>query len=320
MGDFNRVAGRYDDWYKTPQGEMAHAVEKEVVMGITPVGKGNVVLDLGCGTGIYSIELAKQGCRVTGFDCAAAMLAKGRAKAEATAVNIDWVQGDFKELPFATGTFDMVLSVTALEFAPDPRGVLLEAMRVLKPGGSLVVGVLALNSPWGRAYQEEGRQNPASVIADVHLYEEEELKALLPYCRELRRGLFFPPTDKFDAAAAAAQEMLGRSKEHESVQERLEAGFLAARWEKPVAGGPPLACQLTLYALGMQSVGEVIRKALRTLDSYPVTYEVGTMSTVIRGSADAVWTAVRALSDRAMESGLEAVVQANVSNRCGCRD
>jgi len=320
MSLFDRIANRYDNWYETPRGKFADAVQKELVLGLAGAFPGDAVLDIGCGTGNYSLELAARGAKVTGVDIAAGMLAEAQKKAAALGLPVDWVEADFGNLPFAAGTFDTVVTVTALEFAADPRGVLLEAMRVLKPGGRLVAGVLTQNSPWGRMYRDEAAQNPGSVFAAARLFTESGLTSLLPCCREVRAGLFIPPgPPELDTAAARALEENGRREYKNAKRFAAEPGFIAARWDKPDADGPHLACQIALYPLGTGAVSQAVKKALRVLECYPVSYDVGSMSTVVRGSAAAVWTAVWAFADRAMENGLEAVVQAALSNRCGCK-
>ncbi len=319
MSLYDRIADRYDNWYTTPRGKFVDVVQKELVWDLAEISPGDRVLDMGCGTGNYTIELALCGCRVTGVDIAEGMLAEAKRKAKALNLSIDWLQADFSSLPFAAGTFDMVTIVTALEFANDPRGALLEAMRVLKPGGRLIAGVLTRNSAWGKLYQEEAGQNSNSVFAAARLFTEAELTAFLPCCHKVRHGLFIPPgPPEIDTAQAMSLESINRKQYTNTKQPAAEPGFLVARWNKPGTEGPQLACQLTLYPLGTSEVSLAVKKALRVLECYPVSYDIGSMSTVVRGSAAALWTAIWALADRSMEHGLEAVVQANVSNHCGC--
>jgi ubiquinone/menaquinone biosynthesis C-methylase UbiE len=96
-------------------------------------------LDAGCGTGFLSFELAGRGHRVTGIDFAPAMLAEARRKAVERGVAIRFEEGDAEQLPFAGGTFDLVVSRHVLWTLPHPEAAIDEWVRVLRPGGRLAV-------------------------------------------------------------------------------------------------------------------------------------------------------------------------------------
>jgi precorrin-6B methylase 2 len=66
------------------------------------------ILDLGCGSGRHSLELARRGFTVVGVDLAAPVLAHARAQAAAEGLSVEFVQGDMRELHFA-GRFDVAL-------------------------------------------------------------------------------------------------------------------------------------------------------------------------------------------------------------------
>jgi len=71
---------------------------------------GGEVLDLPCGWGRHSIELARAGFRVTGMDLSETLLARARKRAAAAGVQADFVRGDMREVPW-TNRFDAVLSL-----------------------------------------------------------------------------------------------------------------------------------------------------------------------------------------------------------------
>jgi ubiquinone/menaquinone biosynthesis C-methylase UbiE len=96
-------------------------------------------LDAGCGTGFLSFELAGRGHRVTGIDFAPAMLAEARRKAAERGVSIRFEEGDAEQLPFAPGSFDLVVSRHVLWTLPHPEAAIDEWIRVLRPGGRLAV-------------------------------------------------------------------------------------------------------------------------------------------------------------------------------------
>ncbi len=106
---------------------------------------GEKVLDVACGTGVLTREAAARGASVTGLDVNEGML----AVASRAAPEIDWRQGIAEELPFDDGAFDAVVSQFGLMFFADRVAAIREMLRVLRPGGRLVVAVwdAAASSP-----------------------------------------------------------------------------------------------------------------------------------------------------------------------------
>ena len=107
------------------------------------VKPGDAVLDAACGTGDLAIADARAGGRVTGLDFAERMLERARRKAP----ELDWVQGDMLELPFADETFDSATVGFGVRNVSDLELGLRELHRVLRPGGRL--GVLEITRPRG---------------------------------------------------------------------------------------------------------------------------------------------------------------------------
>ena len=96
-------------------------------------------LDIGCGTGFLSLELASRGHRVTGIDFAPAMLTLARGKAAEAAADIRFEEADAEALPFAPLAFDLVITRHVLWTLPHPEAAIDEWIRVLRPGGRLAV-------------------------------------------------------------------------------------------------------------------------------------------------------------------------------------
>ncbi len=100
------------------------------------------VLDVGCGPGTITVGLAETVApgRVVGLDLEPSVLAQARAHAAAhSTANVAFEAGSATTLPFPDGTFDAVFAHTLLEHLRDPVAALLEARRVLRPGGVLGV-------------------------------------------------------------------------------------------------------------------------------------------------------------------------------------
>lgn len=132
MALFDQEASTYDNWYNTPLGSFVDRLEKELIAKSAQPQAGEKALDLGCGTGIFTIWLAKQGLDVTGIDLSSEMLAKAREKAQRQDLAIHWIQADINRLPFDRETFDLVIGNIVLEFVENPEKVVAEALRVLK--------------------------------------------------------------------------------------------------------------------------------------------------------------------------------------------
>jgi len=106
---------------------------------------GEQVLDLACGTGIVvrlvAPRIAPKG-RVTGLDIDPAMIAVARSLAPSVpGVAVDWRCASGMEMPFESGTFDLVLCLQGLQYLPDRAAGLAEVRRVLKAAGRLVAVV-----------------------------------------------------------------------------------------------------------------------------------------------------------------------------------
>jgi demethylmenaquinone methyltransferase / 2-methoxy-6-polyprenyl-1,4-benzoquinol methylase len=96
---------------------------------------GETVLDLGAGTGVSTVELAKSGAYVVGVDISQGMLRAGKK----VRPDAPLLAGDALALPFADAAFDAATISFALRNVHDPAAAVAEMARVVKPGGRLVI-------------------------------------------------------------------------------------------------------------------------------------------------------------------------------------
>jgi ubiquinone/menaquinone biosynthesis C-methylase UbiE len=111
---------------------------------VADVHAGDVVLDVGCGTGTLALEAARAVGRtghVCGIDPSAEQIARARAKAARRRAPVEFQKGVIKQIPFPDATFDVVLSTLMMHHLPAPakRQGLAEITRLLKPGGRLII-------------------------------------------------------------------------------------------------------------------------------------------------------------------------------------
>lgn len=137
----------YRAWYDSPLGSAADADEKAAVFALADLWAGERILDLGCGDGNYTAEIAMLAGLAVGVDRSAAMLTTARSRLGASSTS-RLIRADGAALPFADRTFDAVIAVTVLCLAHDPAAIVTEEHRVRRPGGRLVLGELARWSVW----------------------------------------------------------------------------------------------------------------------------------------------------------------------------
>ncbi len=109
----------------------------QAVLGLTGVGPGMRVLDVGCGAGLACALAAERGAEVTGLDAASSLLEIARERVPSG----DFRVGDMQALPYDDDSFDVVTFINTYFFAADPHAPLAEAARVTRPGGTVAVVV-----------------------------------------------------------------------------------------------------------------------------------------------------------------------------------
>src|ERR1044072_7426887 len=125
-GDFGQIAKYYAD-------DAAAFIKR---LDLKP---GMTVLDVACGTGNLAIPAARTGADVTGVDIAPNSIEQAREIAKREGVNAQFDEGDAEALPYADGSFDVVMTMFGAMFAPRPDLVAGELKRVCKPGGVIAM-------------------------------------------------------------------------------------------------------------------------------------------------------------------------------------
>lgn len=131
----------YFELYEKQDTELATIQVPQVVrlLGLTPPAR---ILDVGCGYGRHSIELARMGFRVTGLDLSDVQLAHAREKAEAAGVEVEWRQGDSRAMLFDAefdAAINMFLSFGYFESDDEHLAMLRGVSRALRPGGTFLL-------------------------------------------------------------------------------------------------------------------------------------------------------------------------------------
>ena len=212
---WDRRATHFDEDFghsiRTPAERAAWDRIFEVVL---PRQSGLEALDAGCGTGFLSFELAGRGHRVTGVDFAPAMIAEARRKAAERSLAVRFEEGDAEQLPLGPASFDLVISRHVLWTLPHPPEAINEWIRVLRPGGRLVIVDSQFDSGATPPAAQNARTSPEyAAIGDRLPFmggrPREEIEALLKV-----HGLLNVATDPLlDLVAAQERRMLEEGHE-----------------------------------------------------------------------------------------------------------
>ncbi|MBL7497165.1 methyltransferase domain-containing protein [Frankia sp. CNm7] len=149
-GDYAAVAELIDE---SPPRDLLARVE---------LAPGARVLDVATGTGNVALRAAAAGARVVGLDLTPELFETARRRAHEHRVAVDWVEGDAEELPYPDASFDLVLSVFGVQFAPRHELAARELARVCRPGGQIGLVSWTPQSQIGELLKLIGRYLPAA--------------------------------------------------------------------------------------------------------------------------------------------------------------
>jgi SAM-dependent methyltransferase len=167
-GDFAMVAG------------LVEMVAEELVeaMDIVPDER---VLDVACGSGNGALAAARRAWGNTvGVDFVPALLERGRERAAAERLDVEFVEGDAAELPFGEAEFDVVISIFGAMFAPEHEKAAAELLRVCKPGGRIGMANWVPDGGVGKMFQTIAKHAPPppGVVPPALWGTEEHLREL----------------------------------------------------------------------------------------------------------------------------------------------
>ena len=144
------------------------------------------VLDVGCGTGFFTILLAKEGHHVTGIDLTPDMISHARRLAKEEQADCDFQVMDAEHLSFNDGEFDVIISRNLTWTLPEAAQAYMDWSRVLKPGGVL----LNFDANYGASDFSDTKDLPENhahhQIEDELMHECEEIKRQLPISSYIR--------------------------------------------------------------------------------------------------------------------------------------
>jgi SAM-dependent methyltransferase len=128
------------------------------------VAPGTKMLDVACGTGQIAIPAARAGAKVTGIDIASNLVDQAQERARAEGLDAQFDEGDAEMLPYADGSFDLVVSLIGAMFAPVPERVAAELVRVCRPGGRIVMANWTPEGHVGQMFKIMGAHFPTPLL------------------------------------------------------------------------------------------------------------------------------------------------------------
>ncbi len=218
----------YARWRESSLGALTEHIEEDAIFRLAGDLRGKRLVDLGCGDGTYSIAASQRGAHVTGVDISEAMLESARHRALAIGASAEWRRAPAESLPYESETFHIVLAVTILCFLREPLQAMREVRRVLRPGGSFVIGELGRYSSWALLRRVRGWLG-SSTWREAHFWTIGELRELLQHAgfqvTASRGCVYYPPS-------GIVARVAGEHDRAFSFLGQVGAAFVAMRAEK----------------------------------------------------------------------------------------
>ena len=163
------------------------------------LGKDDLLLDLGCGSGRASLPFAQNGVKVIGLDISEQMVLRAKRKSEKLGIkdHVDYVVGDSENLPFRQNSFDAVLAFGVLHHVPTPQKMLHQMSKVLKNDGfyfghennkTILRPLFDFMMKISRLWMEEAGNHPLIAKSELtHWANDVNLDV------KIKSSVFFPP-------------------------------------------------------------------------------------------------------------------------------
>lgn len=165
--DFNTESEKYDNYYATNFGKKIDEVEKRLVLEFIKQIPEKEALEIGCGTGHWTMFFSDQGFQITAVDIADKMLHKAIEKDIPGAV---FMNMNAEQLQFPGESVKNIFSIATAEFTDNKEQFFDEAFRVLKRGGYFLIGALNEESALGRSKNEDPVFKNAEFFTPESLY------------------------------------------------------------------------------------------------------------------------------------------------------
>lgn len=237
MGGFDELKERQREmWTVGDFAEVAKRTERtaETLIDAIGVEAGRRVLDVATGTGNAAMVAAERGAAVTGLDLTPKLLGIAAERARDAGLEIELIEGDAESLPFADDSFDRVVSVYGVMFAPDQQRAADELWRVCRPGGRIGVCAWTPDGVIGQLFARLAMHLPPPPEG----FQPPILWGMADRVREL-----FPAAAAISFADLAARFEAGSAEDWVSIDERVLGPMIMARqglersdWEEVRAG------------------------------------------------------------------------------------
>ena len=133
------MEGMASKWYAKQRGTQSQLDGYRAAAAKLGLPEGTRVLEVAPGPGYFAIELARRGAQVTGLDVSRTFVGIASEKAKQANVKVDFRHGDVAAMPFASGTFEVIICQAAFKNFTEPGRALAEMHRVLLPGGVAII-------------------------------------------------------------------------------------------------------------------------------------------------------------------------------------